>query len=477
MFSTTPPFLDSSIHETFSNLLSKFSQTNNLKSIKKIHAHLLRTGIIFISYTLQTNLAFTYTKSSQQNNLQTLTTLFKSSIITHPVPFNSTLSSFVRNGYPFLALKTLSFMHVNSVSIDTYALCSSLTASCLVKDVGFGKQVHAHVVKSGWGCSVYLGSALVDFYSKSMVVGDARQVFDEIPVKNTVCANALLSAYSDAKMWVDGLELLKSMPFLNLCYDNWTLSVGLKISAGLYAVESGSQIHAKVIRTVYDPGADVFLLSSLIDLYGKCGLVVKAKQVFDMARFADVVLWTSMLGVYGKNGCHEEVIRLFKKMLVKKVRPDGVAFLTFISACGHTGQVDLGTEYFESMARDFGLSPSPEHYGCLVDLLCRAGELEKAWDVVENMPSEVRASVTVWGALLGACCDHGHVDLGKFAARRALELDPTNTGIYVLLSNMYAKCGLWDEIEELRELMCVKGIKKDIGSSRIEVTRSNLKRS
>ncbi|GKD94557.1 tetratricopeptide-like helical domain-containing protein, partial [Tanacetum coccineum] len=213
-------------------------------------------------------------------------------------------------------------------------------------------------------------------------------------------------------------------------------------------------------------------MSSLIDLYGKCEMVVKAKQVFDMAGVADVVLWTSMLGVYGRNGHHKEVIRLFKEMLARNVRPDGVAFVTVISACGRTGQVDLGTEYFKSMARDFGLNPSPEHYGCLVDLFCRAGELGKAWHVVNNMPNNVNASVSVWGALLSACCDHGHFDFGKFAAQRALELDPTNTGVYVLLSNMYAKHGLWDEIEQLRILMHDKGLTKDTWSSRIQVTMS-----
>ncbi|KAD7478976.1 hypothetical protein R6Q59_005241 [Mikania micrantha] len=471
MFSGAPSFLDSSIHESVNNLLTKFLQTSNLKAIKKLHAHLLRTGVIFVSYTLQTNLAYAYTKCSQETSIKTLSIFFNCSIITHPIPFNSILSCFVRNGFPFVALKTLSFMHVNGVPIDTYALCSSLTASCLTKDVGSGKQIHTHVVKSGWGCSVYLGSALVDFYSKSMVVADACKVFDEIPVKNTVCANALLSAYVDAKMWVEGYELFRNMPDLNLCYDSWTFSVALSICAALYAIESGSQIHAKLIRTVYDPGTDVFLLSSLIDLYGKCGLVIKAKQVFNMASSADVVLWTSMLGVYGRNGHHEEVIQLFKQMLRMKITPDGVAFVTVISACGHTGLVDLGTEYFESMARDFGLIPSPEHYGCLVDLFCRAGELEKAWDVVNKMPSKASTSVTVWGSLLSACCDHGHVDLGKFAGRRALALDPLNTGIYVLLSNMFAKYGLWDEIEELRELMRDKRIKKEIGCSWIEVTR------
>ncbi|KAA8546054.1 hypothetical protein F0562_020495 [Nyssa sinensis] len=372
-------------------------------------------------------------------------------------------------------------MHTNGVPIDTYTLCSSLTASSCIKTVKFGKQLHTYVEKSGWSSSVFVGSALVDLYAKSLLINDASVMFDEIPVKNTVCANALLSGYAEARMWVEGLELVRKMPGLNLNYDNLTLTAMFRACAGLSAVEFGRQVHANVIRTVPDFGADVFLQSSLIEMYGKCGLVKKAREVFNMAGFgreivrkSDVVLWTSMLGVYGRNGHFKEVIELYKEMLMDGIRPDEVAFLTVISACGHTGQVNLGIEYFESMAHDLGLSPGPEHHSCLVDLLCRAGELEKAWKLVNEMPSVKNGScsVSLWGALLNACIDCGNIELGKLAARRALELDPQNVGIYVLLSNMYARYGLWDEIGHLRELMKERGLKKDIGCSWIETSKS-----
>ena len=161
-----------------------------------------------------------------------------------------------------------------------------------------------------------------------------------------------------------------------------------------------------MIRKVSYLEDDVFLQSSLIKMYGKCSLVGKAWQVFNLAGFGyngerkrDDVLWTSMLAVYDRNGDFEKAIELFKEMLREGISPDGVAFVTVISAFGHTGHVKLGIQYFESMVSDFGLEPGPEHYSCVVDLLCRAGELERAWKMVNEMTTKENGSYTVsmWG--------------------------------------------------------------------------------
>ncbi|KAI8554164.1 hypothetical protein RHMOL_Rhmol05G0077400 [Rhododendron molle] len=463
---------------SISHFLHQCSQTKNLNSLKKLHAHLLRTGLLFLSLGLHTQLIFTYSTCLPRTHLQTLTNFFTFINPTNALSFNALISDFRRKGWPFLALQTFAFTHINGVDIDSYALCSSITASSDIKAVEFGRQLHTHVIKSGWSSSVFVGSALIDFYAKLWLINDAAELFDEMPFRNSVCANALLSGYAEVELWVEGLELIRKMPMLNLNYDNFTLSAALRACSGLYAIELGGQVHAKIIRTIPDVGGDVFLQSSMIEMYGKCGLVQKAKQVFSMAGFGpegerkrDVILWTSMLGVYGRNGHFIEVVRLYKEMLMEGIKPDGVAFVTVVSACGHTGQVNLGIEYFESMVCDFGLDPTPEHYSCLIDLLCRAGELEKAWKVVNEMPYKANGCCTVsmWGSLLSACYECGNVDLAKLAAQKALELDPQNEGIYVLLSNMYAKYGMWNEIEQLREEMKERGLEKDVGCSRIEV--------
>nr|GLL28426.1 pentatricopeptide repeat-containing protein At2g33680-like [Ipomoea trifida] len=466
---------------SIAQILHHCTRNKNLRGIKAIHGHLLITGLFSFTPTLQTKIVLAYaTCLPQTSNLlvRTLTNSLKCLNPRNPLLFNSIISGFCEGGFHSLALHTFSFMHLNGVYIDSYALCSSLTSASCLRSLKFGQKAHAFTVKSGWFSSVYVGCAMIDLYAKLQCINDAAQLFDEIPVKNSVCANALISGYTEAKMWAEALPLARKMPSLNLELDNFTFSAALHACAGLSAVELGMQVHGCAIRKIHDMERDVFLQSLLIELYGKCGLVEKAMQVFNMAGFPqrrvrnrDLVLWTSMLGVLGKNGNYEEVIRLFREMLAEGIKPDGVAFLTVISACSHTGQVNLGMEYFESMARDYGLEHSPEHYSCLIDLLCRAGELNKAWKMVEEASTKGNSNFTVsmWGALLNACNDCGNVELGKFAAQRAIELDPNNDGIYVLLSNLYARNCMWNEIEQLREFIRGKGLKKDIGSSWIDI--------
>ncbi|KAG6411965.1 hypothetical protein SASPL_124621 [Salvia splendens] len=460
--------------KTISQFLHHCSQTKNLKPIQQFYAHVIRTKLFFVSPNLQSDLALAYTSCIANNNHTILTHFLKSFNLRNPLPFNSIISHFSQHGSDCFALHTFLFMHRNSVYVDSYALCTSLKSASCLKNGVFGKSTHGYVEKSGWLASVFVGSALVDFYAKMCSVGDAAKVFDEIPERNTVCANALLSGYAEAKMWGEGIELVRRMPLLGLETDHFTFSAALRACSGLCAVELGKEVHAGVVRRVNDVGADVFLQSLLIEMYGRCGLVDNAKRVFSMAgydvwmRRRDVVLWTSMLGLYGRTGDYAEVIRLFKDMLMEGIRPDGVAFLTVISACSHTGQVDLGVEYFESMTRDYGLCASREHYSCLVDLLCRAGELERAWGIVSELPHAADCAVSMWGALLSACNECGNVGLGKLAAQKALVVEPNNVGIYVLLSNMYARNGMWDEIEQLREVMKRRGLKKDIAWSSID---------
>ncbi|KAL1833794.1 hypothetical protein ACET3Z_003445 [Daucus carota] len=165
-------------------------------------------------------------------------------------------------------------------------------------------------------------------------------------------------------------------------------------------------------------------------------------------------------------------------MLMEGIRPDEVALVTVLSACSHTGQVDLGIEYFKFM-KSSGLSPMPEHYSCLVDLFCRAGELDKAWTLIDGMPhyENGKFTVSLWGALLSACSDYGNVSCGRLAAQRALELDPQNVGIYVLLSNMYARHQMWKETDDLRDLIKGTGLRKDVGTeslSKIKTIETHL---
>ncbi|KAG8643988.1 hypothetical protein MANES_11G093478v8 [Manihot esculenta] len=362
----------SHVSQTFDSVaqfLDHSYQTKNVIAIKKLHARLLRTGLLFFSLNIHCRLIFACTTCINKNNLQTLTNCCKFLNPINPLPFNLLLSNFCRNGFPLLALKTCSLMHITSVSLDTYALCSSLKASSSMEDVNFGKQIHAHVTKSGWLSSVFVGSALIDLYAKSSFVGHAAMVFDEIPVKNTVCANALLSGYVEGKLWDQGIKLLRNMPCLSLDYDHFTLAAMLRTCAGLSAIELGRQVHAYLTRKINDLGNDVFLQSSLIEMYGKCGFVEKALQVFNLEGYKlggkvnrDIVLWTSMLGAYGTSlgtACGTLLGAALGRSLVISVGISALGIALVIVLCtllGASVVVSMGTSVVESVGTSHGKS-------------------------------------------------------------------------------------------------------------------------
>lgn len=323
--------------------------------------------------------------------------------------------------------------------------------------------------------------ALVECYAKSGDVDEARKVFDEIPMKNVVCVNSLLNGYVETKRWTDAIYLLRGMWRLGLEPDELTLCGVVRVCAEAAALGLGVQVHGYLVRRVNGVGDDLFLLSMLVEMYGKCGLVGKARLVFEFAGRGkgvrrDVIMWTSMLNAYSRNGMFEGVIRAFEEMLVEKTNPDEIVFLVALSACGHSGNVAKGIEFLELMRKDYALVPGPEHYGCVVDMLCKSGELDMAWEFVNKIVVEEgsgggrRFGVSVWGAILSACRNCANVEMGKIAASKALDLEPHNVGIYMELSNLYAGLGMWDEIVELREVMKGRGLVKNVGFSWLERT-------
>jgi pentatricopeptide repeat protein len=201
-------------------------------------------------------------------------------------------------------------------------------------------------------------------------------------------------------------------------------------------------------------------------MFAKCGSVEGARLVFDRTLDRDVVVWSAMIVGYGLHGRAREAISLYRAMERGGVHPNDVTFLGLLMACNHSGMVREGWWFFNRMA-DHKINPQQQHYACVIDLLGRAGHLDQAYEVIKCMP--VQPGVTVWGALLSACKKHRHVELGEYAAQQLFSIDPSNTGHYVQLSNLYAAARLWDRVAEVRVRMKEKGLNKDVGCSWVEV--------
>ncbi|KAL6888586.1 hypothetical protein ACP4OV_009612 [Aristida adscensionis] len=389
--------------------------------------------------------------------------------------FNSLLAAAATSPHPrlrALVLPALALAHRCTDAggggcepLDSYALCSALRSSA---SASAAEPLHALAAKSGWLGSVFVSCALAASYGGSGRFLDARRLFDESSAKNGVFGNAVLAAYVGAGKWSPTLEFARRFCELGLRADGYTMTAVVRACGEVANAALGLQAHGHAIRRVEVVEADVFLVSALMDMYAKCGLVSLAERVFGLAQLenaggGDVVLWTAMLNAYGRHGQCKEVIRMYDQMVASGVQPDELATLAVLSACQHAGEVVKGLKYFESMGADYGLMPTAEHYGCVVNMLCRTGDVAKAWEISNRDVCGGEIGVSTWGALLSACRECGHVEVGRMAAQKAIELEPSNVGIYIELSNLYARAGLWDELDQLREVMKDKGLEKDVG--------------
>lgn len=212
---------------------------------------------------------------------------------------------------------------------------------------------------------------------------------------------------------------------------------------------------------------NVIVGTSIIDMYCKCGRVETAKKTFDGMKEKNVKSWTAMVAGYGMHGGAREALDLFYKMTGAGVKPNYITFVSVLSACSHAGLLDEGWYWFNSMNHKFNVEPGVEHYSCMVDLLGRAGYLNEAYDLIKRM--RAKPDFVLWGSLLAACRIHKNVELAEISARQLFELDSSNCGYYILLSNIYADAGRWKEVERMRVLMKDRGLIKPPGFSLVEL--------
>lgn len=332
-------------------------------------------------------------------------------------------------------------------------------------NLAFARQVFDHIPHPdlpSW-------NSILNANAKVGLVDIARMLFDRMPVRNVISWSCMLNGYVKCGQCKEALALFREMQRLeveDVRPNEFTMSVVLSACGQLGALEHGKWAHAYIGRCGME--VDVILGTSLIDMYAKCGSIDRARWVFNsLGPSKDVMVWSTMISALAMHGHSEECFGLFSAMMNNGVRPNAVTFVGVLCACVHAGLVNEGKEYFKKMSMEFGIAPLIQHYGCMVDLYGRAGLIDEARDIVNSMPME--PDVLVWGALLSGSRMHGDLETCELAIKKLIELEPTNSGAYVLLSNVYAKVGKWKDVRQLRDLMEAKGIRKVPGCSLVEV--------
>ncbi|XP_058212174.1 pentatricopeptide repeat-containing protein At4g14820 [Rhododendron vialii] len=387
-------------------------------------------------------------------------------------------------------------MKSSNVEPDEVIFSSIISACGRARNLSYGKAIHEFITQSGMLTDPHLQSALVSMYgscgsmelaqnlydqlstkpivvstamisgySKNGQVEAARLIFDQMTGKDLVCWSAMMSCYAESEKPLEALELFNQMQVRRIKPDKVTMLIVISACAHLGALKHAKWIHEYVNRHGF--GGDLRVNNALIDMYAKCGSLEGAIEVFDGMSRKNVVTWTGMITALAIHGEAVNALKLFYQLENENIKPNEVTFVSVLYACSHSGLVDEGRKIFASMVEEYNITPKLAHYGCMVDLLGRANLLTEAFEIVEQMPLE--PNVVIWGSLMAACQFHDEFELGEFAAKQLLQLDPDHDGAHVFLSNIFAKERRWEDAREARILMKQKGVSKERGWSRIEL--------
>ncbi|XP_019056033.1 PREDICTED: pentatricopeptide repeat-containing protein At1g09220, mitochondrial [Nelumbo nucifera] len=405
--------------------------------------------------------------------------------------WNMLLREYSLDNFPEEALELYKQMKETLASSYSSSLADSFTYSFLLKACASshqpikGNQVHAHIFKVGFGFHLYVQTALVNMYSICGCLGEAKRVFYEMPERNSVSWNSMITGLTNWGELNMAQALFDDMP--NRTVVSWTVMIdgytrmnrplesliyfckmlvedGIKPNeitilaifpaiSNLGLLEFCQSIHAYSEKNGF-MASEIRITNSLIDAYAKCGCIESAFRVFEevSTERRSLVSWTSIISVFAMHGMAEEAVKWFEEMEKIGLRPNRITFLGVLNACSHGGLVNEGLKFFYKMVSEYGVVPDIKHYGCLIDMLGRAGRLDEAEKMVLKVPKDV-INVVVWRILLGACSFHGNVDMGERVMRKILEMERGYGGDYVLLSNIFSSVGRYEDAERVRRLM------------------------
>ncbi|XP_078159917.1 pentatricopeptide repeat-containing protein At3g62890-like [Carex rostrata] len=418
------PHPDAFIYNTLFLALS--SHHNPPVSPCLLLSHMLEQYVLPNQFTFPPLLRFVSHPSSLSFGLQLHTLMYKFGFSSDPFARNNLLCMYLECGYPYDAWKV--FDVSNNRTIVTW-------------------------------------TTMVSGLSKAGLIDDARALFDDMPERNLVSWNAMITGYVKSGLFREALELFDQMQAEGIEMNKYVGASILAACTGLGLLEKGKLIHRQIESSGIE--VDSKLATAIIDMYCKCGCLEKAFEVFNSLKRKGLSTWNCMVSGFAIHGRGMDAIQVFKQMEMEGGVPDDITFLNLLSACAHSGLVTEGKHYFDYMVQKYNIEPKMEHYGCMVDMLGRAGFLKEAKQLIEQMPMEPDADIL--GALLGACKIHGVVNLGREIGKRVIELDPLNSGRYVLLANLFAGAGRWDDVAQVRKMMSDNGVHKEAGHSLIEM--------
>ncbi|XP_015877319.3 pentatricopeptide repeat-containing protein At1g18485 [Ziziphus jujuba] len=446
---------------TLLNVLPACSEEVELESLKELHGYSMRHGFHYDELVANAFIA-AYAKCG---SLSYAENVFYGIDIKTVSTWNALIGGFAQNGDPRKALDFYFKMKYAGLDSDSFSIGSLLLACSYLKVLKYGKEIHGFVVRNGLDLDMFIGISLMALYITCSKVLSARLLFDRMEDRSLVCWNTIISGYAQIGLPDEAINLFRKMFSDGVQPSEIAIMSVLGACSQLSALRLGKELHCFALKAYQME--DMFLACSVIDMYAKSGCIEQSRRVFDRLTEKDVASWNAAIGGYGINGRANEALELFENMQRMGLKPDDFTFIGLLMACSHAGLVTEGLKYLTEMQILYGTEPKLEHYACVVDMLGRAGRLEEALKLINEMSQKPDARM--WSSLLSSCRSYGDLAIGESIVSKLIELEPDKAENYVLASNLYAGSGKWNDVRKIRQRMKEIGLQKEAGRSWIEL--------
>lgn len=386
------------------------------------------------------------------------------------VAWSTLISVYVNIESHLNGIEVFRAMMCDGVEPNYFTLTMLMDACGTMMNLQLGKELHCFAIRKMAGSDLYVSTSLINMYSRCSLIEYAGRVFKKtkkiVGCNGISLWNSMMVGYLENEHVDGALSVLRSVTRLVDCKPNCiTMAIVLPMFSQSTSLLSGKEMHCYAIKNGLD--GQVQVGNCLVNLYSKCGKIKWARFQFDRMEERNCVSWATMINGYGIHGNGEGAINLFKALMEKGgPMPDNAIFVALLSACSRAGLVEEGLKHFSLMKNVFGLQPTEETYGCVVDLLARSGHISQAKEFIDSIP--YKPSLSMWGALLGSCRIHGNVNEAKVVAKKLFKIKQDESGFQALLSNIYAESGKPEDAASLRKGMGMLRLKKKQGCSWLE---------